>query len=154
MASPNLTQPRQSGFLSLEILLALSIIAVFICLAVPNMVWHRQHYAVDALAREMMLDLQWVRQNSLGNGLGGTNDLCLSIRNSDYRIVFNNYIVRKKRSFGGEVYVPAENQRKDFRFDEQGKPKGKKMQFTIRSRDKQYERRVIIAAQTGRIRIE
>ena len=145
---------KNNGYLLLELLIAISILMTLLFMGTPGLSWHRQYYAVDAMTREIIMDLHQLRQQAVGNGLGGMDDWCLSVRNQEYRIVQNGYIVYKKQSFSNIVDIPIEESRKDFRFDEQGKPKGKNMRLTVRSTDGRYERRIIIAAQTGRIRVE
>lgn len=39
-------------------------------------------------------------------------------------------------------------------FDAQGRPEDKEMRIIVQTKDKSYRREIIIAAQTGRVRLE
>jgi hypothetical protein len=146
---------RNNGFVVAELLIgAFVLVMISACVAVPCVHWQKTQYEVDALTRELVMDLHFVQQSSLGNNLGVADSWSLRIRSRDYSILHNNIYVHKKRPLGNTVRLTGDKGTRLFRFDELGRPNGKDMHFTISSYEGTYKRTVVIAAQTGRIRVE
>ncbi|MCI1248121.1 MAG: hypothetical protein LKG17_04300 [Megasphaera sp.] len=141
---------RHNGFLSLtEMMIAVSIAVLCMMIAVPCISWNRRQHDVDILTRQFALDLQDLRQHSLANG--GIGDQWILRIGQDQYYVRQNYMRRKERLFPqGVVITPAG---KEIRFNGTGKPEGT-MSFVVSLQDKTYSRKVIVASQTGRIRLE
>lgn len=140
-----------NGFVSLlEAGIAVLILTLMMALVVPSITWNREHYEVDILTRQLALDLQNIRQHSLANGGSKSDAWVLHIGEEMYYIK-QNYTRQKERLYPGHAVIAPAG--KEIYFHGTGKPEGT-MSFTISSRDKTYTRNVIVASQTGRIRLE
>ena len=58
----------------------------------------------------------------------------------------------KRRAYENGIKLRSSSYRKDFYFDEQGRPKGNQMVVILQGRGG-HEKKIIVAAQTGRIRM-
>ena len=108
----------------------------------------------DAMTRELALDLQKIRQYSLANGYAASDSWVLSLRKDRY-VIIRQFTTMKTRMYPKNVVVPlGNNKRKDVTFDGKGKPQGN-MEIRISlADDPSYLRKIVVAAQTGRIRVE
>ena len=91
--------------------------------------------------------MEVVRQHSVGNSFG--KDYCKLILKEDFYVLQHLYFVKKKKALSAG---PARDERM-VQFDVYGRPKYK-MVVVVSSERERYERRIVVAAQTGRIRIE
>lgn len=141
---------RNKGFLLLELCLAVSILLTLVGLTVipPGSPAEKMH--LEALTREMAWDLAAVRQHAVGNN-GSGPIWKLSVRQQEYVVLAGTRII-KRRSYEKDVKLCSTAYRKDFYFDEQGRPKGNQMKIVLQGRCG-YEKKIVIAAQTGRIRM-
>ena len=106
----------------------------------------RSHQAVDGLAREMALDMQQVRQRCVGNNQGsGRWKLVLE---GDRYVLQEGYVRIKERPYPPGLQVT----KGDVCFDVDGRPQHT-MSVVITAPDGAYERSIVVAAQTGRIRL-
>ncbi len=144
---------RHNGFILAEYLVAIALMGLLAVLAVPAMTWDSQRHEADLLTRELAMDLQRIRQLSLANGLAANESWAVSLRKDRY-LVLQRYTVRKTRVYPAGISIPVGNaSRKDFTFNYKGKPQAD-MTITISAEGSSYRRAIVVAAQTGRIRIE
>lgn len=142
----------RNGFLLLEYILACCIFLLLAGIALPYMERTQRHDA-DVFTRELAMDLHRMRQLAVANGFAANDAWTLSLRKDRYMII-RQYTVQKTRIYPDGVTIPLGSSRKDVSFNANGKPKGN-MEFTISlADDPSYRRTIIVAAQTGRIRIE
>lgn len=106
----------------------------------------RSHQAVDGLAREMALDMQQVRQRCVGNNQS-SGRWKLVLEEKRY-VLQEGYIRVKERPYPPGLQVT----KGDVRFAVDGRPQHT-MAVVITSPDGAYTRSIVVAAQTGRIRI-
>ncbi|MFR7418665.1 hypothetical protein [uncultured Megasphaera sp.] len=139
---------HKNGFIQLVgLAVSLAILSLYVTLVLGSSQPLSRHQAVDRLVRDLVLDMEVVRQHSMGNSLG--KDYCKLILKKDNYVLQHLYWVKKKRP-----YPPGLRVTKGMvQFDVYGRPKYK-MVVVVASDDERYERRIIVAAQTGRIRIE
>lgn len=138
----------RNGFLQLAgAAAALLILGLYAGLALMGSQALRSHQAVDSLVREMVIDMQGLRQHSMGNNIGSGH--WKLILQKDRYVLHYRYREKKRR-----LYPPGLRVTKGVvQFDVYGRPI-QKMVVTVSSNDSRYERRIVVAAQTGRIRIE
>ncbi len=131
---------RRNGFISLTgLMLALGLLLLYLGLGLTAGQRSRSHQAVDGLAREMALDMQQVRQRCVGNNQS----------NGHWKLVLQEGYIRVKE----RPYPPGLQVTKgDVRFAVDGRPQHT-MAVVITSPDGAYTRSIVVAAQTGRIRI-
>lgn len=132
--------------------MALCILGILTAIMLPQMTWNKNRHEVDVLTREIAIDLQRMRQYSLTSGMAQGNSWTLSLQKNEY-VIMERYIVHKRRAYPDGVVVPLEGTRKDIKFDGKGRPQNN-MQITVAEREGTYQHRIIVAVQTGRIRIE
>ena len=123
---------RNKGFLLLELCLAVSILLTLVGLTVipPGSPAEKMH--------------------AVGNN-GSGPIWKLSVRQQEYVVLAGTRII-KRRSYEKDVKLCSTAYRKDFYFDEQGRPKGNQMKIVLQGRCG-HEKKIVIAAQTGRIRM-
>lgn len=145
---------RENGYLLMEYIVLLGLLGLFFMLAMPKLTWDSHRYAVDVMTREIAADLQRMRQHSLTNGTADMDGWTLSLRKDKY-VIMQRYTVHKTRIYPEGITIPTgKSGRKDFTFDGKGRPQSD-MELTVASSGAQpYEKKIIVAAQTGRIRIE
>lgn len=143
---------KKNGFLMVEMIVTLAIISMFTAFLSINVCFNRDSLAIDTLTRELIIDLQWVQHESHGNSLHGLDDWCLVLRDKEYLILHNHFNVIKRKPYSKDAFVKITSQ-KEFRFDELGRPKGDNMRLSVQSIQGQ-KRMIVIAASTGRIRVE
>ncbi len=144
---------NKNGFFSVELVISVMVIVCFSAMTFVNIRQARSSYDIELLTRELVMDIQWVQQESMGNSLHEMDDWCLAVREEEYVILHNHFEVKKRRPFSRNFQVLGGGQR-ELRFDEWGRPKGNTMQVVVKSLSGQEQRRIVIAASTGRIRIE
>ncbi len=142
-----LAMVRRNGFISLTgLLLALGLLLLYLGLCLIAGHCSRSHQAVDGLVREMALDMQQVRQHCVGNNQSsGRWKLVLE---GDRYVLQDGYTRVKERPYPPGLGVT----KGDVRFDVEGRPQHT-MSVVITSPDGTYARSIVVAAQTGRIRI-
>lgn len=139
---------RRNGFAALTGLLAVSLILlVWLSFAASSSRVSRSHQAVDYLLREMAMDMQHVRQHSVGSNYG-KGSWKLVLRDGGY-VLQNGYRQVKERPYPKGLKVT----KGDVMFDADGKPLHT-MSVVIAATDGTYQRRLVLAAQTGRLRVE
>ena len=139
---------KNNGFIQLTgLLAALFILGLYLVFAQSNSQSLSHHQAVDRLVRDLVLDMEMVRQHSVGNSFG--KDYCKLILKEDRYVVQHLYFVKKKRPYPRGLRVTKGM----VQFDVYGRPRYK-MVVVVASDREHYERRIVVAAQTGRIRIE
>lgn len=138
----------------MECIVWLGILGLFFSLVLPRAAWNPQRHSVDLMTREIAVDLQCMRQHSLTNGAADADGWTLSLRKDRYVIV-QRYTVHKTKVYPAGIVIPVgKSGRKDFTFNGKGRPQSD-MEITISHSDMPaYARKIIVAAQTGRIRIE
>jgi Tfp pilus assembly protein FimT len=145
------TAVKQNGFVCLtEVAVAAAILSLVLTMAMSSVTWDRERHSVDILTRQLALDLQKLRQHSLGNG-NTKSDMWVLRIDGDMYYIKQNYTRRKELRYPGKVSITPWG--KEIYFHDTGKPEGT-MSFTISSQDKTYSRKVIVASQTGRIRLQ
>ena len=75
------------------------------------------------------------------------------VRSGEYVLTNSIFSIEKRKVFP-ETVRSRSNGNGIVSFDAAGRPEGKTMHIVIESQDKAYKRDIIIAAQTGRIRME
>ena len=145
---------KQNGFLLLEYIVWIGLVGLFFSVMLPKTVWNPKQYEVDMMARKIAVHMQCMRQHSLTNGTADADSWVLSIRKDRY-VIMQRYIVHKTRMYPNSISISVgQGGRKDFAFNGQGRPKHD-MEITIsHSQMPEYTKKIIVAAQTGRIRIE
>ena len=119
----------------------------------PSIERHNAKRDADIFVRELAIDIQRIRQYSMSNGLADSDNWNISCSKTKYSVI-RQYFVKKERPYPKGVTVIASGaSRKDIFFDEKGRPTHA-MQVTISVPDISYTKKIILAAQTGRIRIE
>ena len=138
----------------MEYIVLLGLLSLFFALAMPKAAWDSRCYAVDIMTRELAVDLQSMRQHSLTNGEADMDGWTLSLRKDRY-VIMQRYSVHKTKIYPDGIMIPTgKSGRKDFTFDSKGRPQ-KDMELTVASSgEPSYKKKIIVAAQTGRIRIE
>lgn len=144
---------EKNGFLLLEVLLAVVLFLILSGFPLWGQTKTLEKQQLDCFVREFVLDLQDVRLHASGNGNQTKKIWTLSVRPNEY-LVLAGSDVWKRRPYQGEVRPVIGKTRKDFYFDDQGRPQGKYMQIQFFSSHGSFKKTVIIAAQTGRIRIQ
>lgn len=145
------TTVKRNGFVCLtELAVAVAMVSLVLTMTLSSVSWDRERHMVDMLTRQLALDLQTLRQHSLGNGNTKSDMWILRVDGNMYYIK-QNYTRRKEQRYPGEISVAPLG--KEIYFHDTGKPEGT-MSFTISSQDKAYSRKVIVASQTGRIRLQ
>lgn len=145
---------KNGGFMLTELLVAVAVLLLLLSSALPRAGRYGAAHAVDLAARETVMELQHIREHALGNGKRYGDRWIISLRSGGYTVLHNGAAVRE-RSYPKNVCVASYGGRQCyFEFDDKGKPLGKHMQIILRQENAAYERKIIIAAQTGRIRIE
>lgn len=139
---------KANGFFHLTgWMMTLALLLLYLSLGLTAGRDSRTQQAVDGLTREMALDLQQVRQHSVGNHQGNVQWKLTLL--SDRYVLQNGYRQLKERVYPRSLKVT----KGDVRFDADGRPIHT-MAVAITSPDEAYGRRIVMAAQTGRIRIE
>lgn len=141
---------HRNGFLFFELCLAVSILLLLVSLSAISAGRPQENQQLDILTKELAWDLAAVRQHAVGNNESGSV-WKLSVRQNEYIVLKGTEIV-KRRPFGKAIKLNGTAYRKDFYFDVQGKPEGNQMEIVLQEKTGQ-ERKIIIAAQTGRIRL-
>lgn len=138
---------RRNGFISLTgLMLALGLLLLYLGLGLTAGQRSRSHQAVDGLAREMALDMQQVRQRCVGNNQ--SNGRWKLVLEEKRYVLQEGYIRVKERPYPPGLQVT----KGDVRFAVDGRPQHT-MAVVITSPDGAYTRSIVLAAQTGRIRI-
>ena len=138
---------RRNGFISLTgLMLALGLLLLYLGLGLTAGQRSRSHQAVDGLAREMALDMQQVRQRCLGNNQ--SNGRGKLVQKEPRYAPPVGYIWVKDRPLRPGLQVT----KGDVRFAVDGRPQHT-LAVVIPSPDGAYTRSIVVAAQTGRIRI-
>ena len=107
----------------------------------------------DILVRELAMDIQRMRQYSMTNGLANSDNWNISCSKDRYYII-RQYWIQKERPYPKGVTVIATGaSRQEIFFDEKGRPTHA-MQVIVSAPEISYTKKIILAAQTGRIRIE
>lgn len=104
-------------------------------------------------ARELVSDLQILRTHSIGNQAAAKEVKKIYVRSGEYVLTNSIFSIEKRKVFP-ETVRSRSNGNGIVSFDAAGRPEGKTMHIVIESQDKAYKRDIIIAAQTGRIRME
>ena len=139
---------RRNGFAALTGLLAASfILLIWLSFAVSSNRVSRSHQSVDYLLREMAMDMQYIRQHSVGSNYG-KGRWKLVLRDGGY-VLQDGYTQVKERPYPKGLNVT----KGDVIFDADGRPLHT-MAVAIAAADGTYQRRLVLAAQTGRIRVE
>lgn len=142
-----LAMVRRNGFISLTgLMLALGLLLLYLGLGLTAGQRSRSHQAVDGLAREMALDMQQVRQRCVGNNQ--SNGRWKLVLEEKRYVLQEGYIRVKERPYPPGLQVT----KGDVRFAVDGRPQHT-MAVVITSPDGAYTRSIVVAAQTGRIRI-
>lgn len=143
----------QQGFTLIELMLVIAIICVITAPAVPKLGDWVAEQDLNIAARELAADLRLVQQLSI-NCAGTTPEFYL-INTSPYGYVtaLNTKVIQPKRTFPGTVKVSGSAT--TISFTSNGIPKqGTDMTIALARQDGKGTKRVIVQAQTGRIRIE
>lgn len=144
---------RKNGFLFLwESLLAFSIMALCCAMAVTVWNWNAVRHDVDQLTREFILDTQRLREYVMGNGMDSNQLWRISITKDSYRMQ-NGTKIYKEVAYPPNARIEAGDVLKKVTFNTDGRPTNS-MEIKISARDGSYSRKVVLAAQTGRIRVE
>lgn len=142
---------RRNGLVSVtELALVCVILALLCALTTMPWQWQRDRHAADVLTRELALDLQRLREFSIANNMAKESNYSLYFMKGEY-ILYKGYTVLKRRPYSADAYVTITTVQ-EFRFNEEGRPT-KDMHITVEARSG-YERKIVVAAQTGRIRVE
>lgn len=142
---------RPNGMVSvIELCLVCAILVIVCAMTTIPWQWQRDSYAADVLTRELALDLQRLREFSIANNLARESNYSLYFREGEY-VLAKGYTVLKRRTYSAEAYVATMTLR-EFKFNEEGRPT-KDMHITVEARSG-YARKIVVAAQTGRIRVE
>lgn len=153
VASVRQQHPRANGYFLWELLLVCTMITLGMAMIFPSIERHNAKRDADILVRELAIDIQRIRQYSMSNGLADSDNWNISCSKTKYSVI-RQYFVKKERPYPKGVTVIASGaSRKDIFFDEKGRPTHA-MQVTISVPDISYTKKIILAAQTGRIRIE
>lgn len=144
----------EKGYMLTELLICAVLFFLLMTAAVP-VTLHRRHeqYAVDETARELVSDLQILRTHSIGNQAAAKEVKKIYVRSGEYVLTNSVFSIEKRKVFP-ETVRSRSNGNGIVSFDAAGRPEGKTMHIVIESQDKAYKRDIIIAAQTGRIRME
>ena len=138
---------KKNGFISLTgLLLALSLLFLYLGPGLAAGQRSRSHQAVDGLAREMALDMQRVRQRDVGNNQ--RNGRWKLVLEGDRYVLQEGYVRVRERPYPAGLQVT----KGDVCFDVDGRPQHT-MSVVITSPDGSYTRSIVVAAQTGRIRL-
>lgn len=147
-----MVKKQKNGFVSLlECIVAIILLGTLCLLTALPWQWQADRHDADILTRELMLDLQRLREFSMGNNLAKEGRYSLYFRTGEYVLV-QGYTVLKRRSYSSRAGV-AVITLKEFKFNEEGRPT-KDMRITVSTTDNSYSRTIVVAAQTGRIRVE
>lgn len=142
-----------NGYLLWELLVVCMSIVLGTAIFFPYMGRHDAQRDADVFVRELAMDIQRMRQYSMTNGLAGSDNWNISCGKDRYYVI-RQYFIQKERPYPPGVQVIASGaSRRDIFFDEKGRPTHA-MQVTISVPDISYTKKIILAAQTGRIRIE
>ena len=142
-----------NGYFLWEVLLVCTIILLGMTVFFPYIGRHDAKRDADVLVRELAVDIQRMRQYSMSNGLADSDNWNISCSKERYYVI-RQYMIQKERPYPKGVTVIASGaSRKDIFFDEKGRPTHA-MQVTISVPAISYTKKIILAAQTGRIRIE
>jgi len=144
---------KEQGFTLIELIIVVAIIAIVTALAVPKMGDWLAEQDLNIAARELAADLRLVQQLSI-NCAGTTPEFYL-INTSPYGYVtaLNTKVIQPKRTFPRTVRVSGSAT--TISFTNNGIPKqGKDMTIALARVDGRGTKRIIIQAQTGRVRIE
>lgn len=138
----------KNGFIQFTgLAVSLAVLGLYAALAMSSSQTLSRHQTVDSLVRDLVLDMEVVRQHSMGNSFG--DGYCKLILKEDHYLVQHLYRAKKKRPYPMGLRVTKGM----VQFDVYGRPKYK-MVVVVSSKEDRYERRIVVAAQTGRIRIE
>lgn len=145
---------KANGYLSLwECVVTLSVLLVLCTFLATPWSWNQAQYEVNVLTRELMLDLQRLREYSMGSSIDGTKIWRLNVYGDSYYLQRSTKIY-KEVQFPRHAYVRDNgNFLRTVTFNRDGRPTNT-MELVILSRDHKYQRKIILAAQTGRIRVE
>ena len=144
---------KRNGFIALELCIVTVLVFTLAATVMLPRAWQNDRHKLDVLVDELALDLNAVRQYAIGNHLGEIDIWSIVVQDGEYRIM-HNYRIEKSTYFGNNRIVTESKERKDFSFDEAGRPSGPDMRITFKLADDTYKKTIVIAAQTGRIRIE
>lgn len=139
---------RQNGFLLLtELLLSAALLLLLLGFAFAALQYQEKKQAVDLTARELAMNLQYIRQLHVGNNVGKSTWRA-TLTEEGYYFQHDMNLVKV------HYYPPlVRGSRGVINFDVRGRP-AHNMSVTLSSPDKTYSRKIILAAQTGRIRLE
>lgn len=147
-----LVRKPKNGFASFfEVILTVSLLALGLTLMTMPWEWHEERHEADVLTRELAVDLQRLRTYSMANSLWKESNYSIYFKSREY-VMYKGYIVLKRRPYPEGAGV-AMTTMKEFRFNEEGRPT-KDMHITVETAEAAYSRKIIVAAQTGRIRVE
>ncbi len=144
---------RMNGYMLVELMVS-TVIILLIC-SMTAFSWHSRHdrgtVEAESVLRELVMEMQRVQHKSIGNSMGQLEPWRVIIENDRYTVV-QGWHVYKEKIFSPQAHIPGPC--RTVCFDELGRPRTEKMRFIIESEDKSFQRQVVIAAQTGRIRVE
>lgn len=144
---------RKNGFMFLwESLLAISILLIVCTMGMTVRNVNASRHDVDYLTRELMMDIQRLREYVMGNGMDSNQMWRIGITKERYYLQHGT-VIQKEVVYPEHAQIAAGDLLKKVTFNEDGRPTNS-MEISIVARDGSYSRKVILAAQTGRIRVE
>lgn len=148
-----MTRHCKNGFFMTELLIACAVMLLVTAMVLLQLPQDSGKRDVDVLVREMAMDIQRMRQYSLTNGQATGDNWALSYDSEKY-IITKQYFVKKERYLPKGVTISSNSAtKKNVTFDEKGRPTHA-MQLVVEMPEISYSKKIILAAQTGRIRIE
>ena len=144
---------KHQGFTILELLIVVAVLSIAAMLAVPKLGDWAAEQDLNNAARELAADLRLLQQLSI-NSAGPTPELYLRITSPyGYITTLNTKVIQPKRSFPATVKLSGSATTVSFTIN--GIPKqGTDMTIALARADGKGTKRIIVQAQTGRIRIE
>lgn len=147
---------RRNGYVSLwECLICISVLLVLGTFLSTLWSWNRSRHDVHMLTRELMLDLQRLREYSMGSHMEIAKIWSLDVYDKEDEYYLRRATkVYKQVKFPPNAFVRGRGEyMKRVTFNYDGRPTNS-MELIVSSRDGTYQKKVILAAQTGRIRVE
>ena len=136
---------KERGFILLDLCMAIGIVVIVLALTIPYRAFDREKFLVDQKVRNFAAVMRQSQFMNLGTGRIYTN-----VFSSDEGDLFAlsgvynpTYIERLDKHIGCSGRII---------FGIDGRPKGG-MNAYVYTRDERYQRKIVISAQTGRIRI-
>ncbi|WP_312421963.1 prepilin-type N-terminal cleavage/methylation domain-containing protein [Anaerospora hongkongensis] len=144
---------KHRGFTILELIIVVAVISIAAALAVPKLGDWTAEQDLNNTARELAADLRLLQQLSI-NSAGPTPELYLRIASPyGYMTTVNTKAIQPKRTFPATVKLSGAATTVSFTIN--GIPKqGTDMTIVLARTDGKGTKRIIVQAQTGRIRIE